>query len=271
VAGEQLVGEYAGLWRYEFDVQTRWGYYPRHIPNLVATTFAADACLLAASLTSSGLLALARGLLRLFSGSHFTYTPRSGELIHNANLMGASLASRLSLERDLPEELREQLCAAAEKAVNTSVGMQRSDGSWPYGEKSSLQWVDGFHTGYVLIRLDEAAQALGRDLSEALARGSQYYFEHLFDGASPRYFANRGGHEDPTNASTAVVVAAWAARKRLADPSFPDAVLNSILPWFTRRGVLSATLSAPPLWRSPRWSMVPLLDALGAVYGVVDA
>ncbi|XES00572.1 hypothetical protein HEP87_60160 [Streptomyces sp. S1D4-11] len=100
-AAEQLSGRYAGLWRYEFDVQTRWAYYPASLPNLVATTFCADGCLDTGTLGDEAVRTLAHGLLEhLHSGEFFTYTPASDVLVHNANLMGAALAVPPGMHRD---------------------------------------------------------------------------------------------------------------------------------------------------------------------------
>ncbi|MFI2432278.1 hypothetical protein [Streptomyces sp. NPDC018693] len=274
-AAEQLTGRYAGLWRYEFDVQTRWSYYPASLPNLVATTFCADGCLDTGTLGDEAVHSLARGLLdHLHNGVFFTYTPTSRVLIHNANLMGASLASRLADTERLPGDLTRRLSAAAHRAVETSLGAQRADGSWPYGEGPRLGWVDGFHTGYVLLRLEQAASRLDLDVRAPLERGARHYLRALFDGPLPRYFAEGRTRRDPNNDATAVRMAAWAAERGFAPTDFACAVLAAVTARYPGLGTNTPAGAAPgnrALWESPRWSVAPLLDALTALHSLLPA
>jgi hypothetical protein len=272
-ATEQMSGRYAGLWRYEFDVQTRWAYYPASVPNLVATTFCADGCLDTGTLGEDAMRALAHGLLKhLYNGRFFTYTPTSGVLIHNANLMGAALASRLSGVETLPRDLAGRLSGAARRAVEVSLVGQRPDGSWPYGEATRLDWVDGFHTGYVLLRLEQAAARLDMDVRDPLERGAHHYLRNLFDGPLPRYFADGRTRRDPNNDATAVRMAAWVAERGLASADFACAVLTAVADRYPGLGTDTPAGVAPgnrALWESPRWSTAPLLDALTALCTVL--
>ncbi|MFJ5530151.1 hypothetical protein [Streptomyces sp. NPDC093261] len=274
-AAEQLSGRYAGLWRYEFDVQTRWAHYPASVPNLVATTFCADGCLDTGTLDDGAVLSLAHGLLgHLHNGEFFTYTPTSGVLVHNANLMGAALAARLSRTGTLPGALADRLAAAACDAVEVSLAGQRADGSWPYGDRPDLDWVDGFHTGYVLLRLHQAGTRLGMDVRTPLERGARHYLRDLFDGPLPRYFADGRPRRDPNNDATAVRMAAWAAEHGLAAPGFACAVLAAVVDRYP--GLGAGRRAGHPrgnraLWESPRWSAAPLLDALTALHRVLPA
>jgi hypothetical protein len=269
-AAEQLSGRYAGLWRYEFDVQTRWAYYPASVPNLVATTFCADGCLDTGTLEDEAVRSLARALLEhLHNGTFFTYTPTSDVLVHNANLMGAALAARLARTAPLSVGLADRLAGAARRAVRVSVDGQRPDGSWPYGEGSRLGWVDGFHTGYVLLRLDRAATLLGLDVRSALERGANHYLRHLFDGPLPRYFVHGRTRRDPNNDATAVRMAAWATERGFAEAEFPRAVLTAVV--HRHPGLGRGTEGSPgnrALWESPRWGTAPLLDALTALHAL---
>jgi hypothetical protein len=82
----------------------------------------------------------------------------------------------------------ESLLAAARAGVAYTVTRQRPDGSWPYGELSHLQWIDNFHTGYVLECLGICAEAGLEEALPALERGLDFYRTELFrsDGA-PKY------------------------------------------------------------------------------------
>ncbi|MDT0465043.1 hypothetical protein [Streptomyces gibsoniae] len=275
-SARQLRGRHAGLWSYEFDVQTRWGYYPASMPNIVATAFCADGCLDSGTLDAGSTERLAAALLDdLYTGRHFAYTPASGTLIHNANLMGAALATRLALLDGMPRQLASRLLDAARSAVSVTVRGQRPDGAWPYGTSANLDWVDGFHTGYVLLRLDTAARGLGLEQNRAIDSGVRYYLEHLFDGPVPRYYADErpgrrgGGCGDPNNDATALRMASWAEERGYVRPGFADQVLEAVgpfLPEQARKPAGHATLTGPPVRRSPRWSLAPFLDALTAFH-----
>ncbi|MDX3754459.1 hypothetical protein [Streptomyces sp. AK02-04a] len=274
-AAEQLSGRYTGLWRYEFDVQTRWAYYPASLPNLVATTFCADGCLDTGTLGDESVRTLAHGLLEhLHNGEFFTYTPASDVLVHNANLMGAALAARLARTGTLPGGLADRLVDAARGAVEVSLNSQRPDGSWPYGRGPRLDWVDGFHTGYVLLRLERAGTLLGMDVRVPLERGANHYLRDLFDGPLPRYFAGGRTRRDPNNDATAVRMAAWAAERGFAATDFAYAVLAAVVDRYPGLGTGTPTGAASgnrPLWESPRWSVAPMLDALTALHTVLPA
>ncbi len=190
-------GDEEGMaWGYNFDVQTRVFAYARGTPNAIATSFAAHAfmdawelmgeeqarapALRAASYLTSRMLD--DGSPRPF----FRYLPDEGELVHNANLLACAVlarAARLSGERSLLEP--------AARALEVSVAAQRPDGSWPYADAQGHDWVDNFHTGYVLDSLAECARSLP-ELQEPLERGVAYWERELFlpDG-TPKYFPHR--------------------------------------------------------------------------------
>lgn len=263
-AEAQMTDGYPGLWGYEFDVQTRWAFYPRGEPNIVATTFAADGCLAAGTLDDERTEALGRALLRYFYvGPHFSYTPQSGVLIHNANLMAASLALRLATRPGVPIDIGESLVKAARSAAEATLACQRPDGSWPYGEGPRLRWVDGFHTGYVLLRLDEIMVHGMPELMIALERGARFYFAQLFDGARPLYSCTEGNRRDGNNSATALRLAVWGVLHGHVRPNFPERVFEEI----AREGWLKAMLAPRSGWSTrrlpyPRWLGAPLLDAM---------
>lgn len=167
-------------WGYPWDMQTRWSFYPAHTPNVVATSFAGDALWAGADAFDSdayrGRAAAAAEWAQetLYSPTLacYVYHPSSGSLIHNANLLGARLVNRA-----LPGDagVREAVAAAVERTL----AAQMPDGAWPYGEGPGLEFVDSFHTGYVLeslVRLSDVDAAVG----PAIARGADYYVSRFF-------------------------------------------------------------------------------------------
>lgn len=168
-------------WGYDFDVETRWGGYAAGQPNAVVTVFAAASLLDADS--DSDLprraLAFAESGLRVEGAGHFAYYAGSSLLIHNANLLVAGLFARCG------EGGRE----SARAAVQATLERQRADGSWPYGEDAGLEWIDGFHTAYVLTSLADWHQHApdGEAARPALERGLDLYLTRLIDAdGAPR-------------------------------------------------------------------------------------
>ncbi len=169
---------------YDFDVQTRWGYYRRGQPNAVVTAFAAHALLDAAALGAESHRELALRTLDFACSEllveegeeqYFGYFAGSRTPIHNANLLLAGVFARL------PEAGPSRWTAAAD-AVGYSLARQRPDGSWPYGEGPRLGWVDGFHTAYMLESLARWQQRTkSPEVDGALARGLDFYFSRLID------------------------------------------------------------------------------------------
>jgi polysaccharide biosynthesis protein VpsJ len=177
-------------WGYEFDVQTRWAFYRRGTPNIVATTFVAHAFLDWFGIAHDpALLAMATAAVRylnddlLHDGTEETfygYVPGSDVLVHNANILGSALTARVAgLTGDAA------LAELARKAAAITVGAQRPDGTWPYGRGRGLEWRDGVHTGYILDGVAElCAAGLDADLDRVLRRG--------FDAYTAGFFTSRG-------------------------------------------------------------------------------
>jgi len=187
-------------WGYNFPWQTRTILVPRGTPNLVCTTFAANALLDAyeASRESRYLNMAASAaeyiLNELYwtdggSVSCFAYPlPSSRTKVHNANFLGSALLCRVyRLCGD------EKFIEPALKVARYSASMQQDDGSWYYGELPTQRWIDNFHTGYNLCALKSLSQSSGTsEFAPNINSGFNFYKEHFFteDGA-PKYFHDR--------------------------------------------------------------------------------
>jgi hypothetical protein len=183
-------------WGYSFPWQTRTVCVQRGTPNLVCTTFVADALMSAWDKRQDPqLLEMAVSAGRYigetlyFEGDNvasFSYpSPGLSSTIHNANLLAAALLLRI--EAAAPNT---QATERALKAARYSAGCQRGDGSWAYGEGAKQQWVDNFHTGYNLSALRNIDAIRGtQEFSERVNRGFAFYRAHFMreDGAA-RYF-----------------------------------------------------------------------------------
>ena len=220
-------------WGYEFDVETRWGGYAADQPNAVVTSFAGNALLDAAALDDAdgrlrepAELAARYAVTTLFrptpEGGFFAYYSDTDMEIHNASALVVGLLSRCT---PMPTDAAD----AAERAVASLVAKQRPDGSWPYGEHPRLQWVDGYHTAYILVSLGRWADATGDGAAEtALRRGLGYYIANLFDpGGIPRATSTSVYPIDVHAASSAI----WALSQ--LDEWSPAArpLADSVLAW----------------------------------------
>jgi hypothetical protein len=260
-------------WGYHFDVSTRVFSYPRGAPNTIATAFAGLALLEVHERTGDPrALELATGAAEFFmrhvpqtpadGGAFFGYLAGDQTPIHNANMLVCSLLGRLGSRLH-----RADLFSAAKAGVDYTVTRQRADGSWPYGEQPRLDWVDNFHTGYVLeclIVCGEAGVADG--VQTALQRGLAFYRDGLFrsDGA-PRYTPRSQYPIDCQCAAQAIQTFARAARL------FPDYEQSA---WRVfdfairqmRRADGAFVFQRRRLWvnRTPhqRWCEAPMLLAL---------
>jgi mannose/cellobiose epimerase-like protein (N-acyl-D-glucosamine 2-epimerase family) len=108
--------------------------------------------------------------------------------IHNANFLAAALLCRVyKLTGDAT------FLDPALRVARYSASRQRDDGSWPYGEEASQQWIDNFHTGYNLCALRDISRYLDtREFDSHIRRGFDFYRAHFFlaDGTA-KYFHNR--------------------------------------------------------------------------------
>ena len=254
-------------WGYHFDVQTRVFFYPRTAPNTIATAFAGHALLDAHELAGlPGALALAAGAGDFFlrhvpqtpgrGGAYFGYLVGDRTPIHNASLLVSSLLARLAGHLG-----RRDVADAAAAGVGYAVAHQRADGSWPYGELGHLDWVDGFHTGYVLDALLACSGAGIAAAGGAWERGLDYYRRELFlaDG-TPKYRPSSVYPIDGQCAAQAIQTFARAGRVEDARRVFAYAVrllgrADGAFAFQRRRRWVNRT---PHL----RWVQAPMLCAL---------
>jgi hypothetical protein len=186
-------------WGYSFPWQTRHRLVPRFAPNIVTTSFAANALLDAHE------LGLGRDCLAaaLSAGEYivnelfwedgpcaaFAYPlPDIRVPIHNASFLGAALLCRL-VDLGGPPTWADVALAVS----RYSAAAQRDDGSWPYGVADTQQWVDNFHTGYNLCALRQIAERAGTpEFEPIIRRGYAFYRRHFIrgDGAA-RYYHDR--------------------------------------------------------------------------------
>ena len=200
-------------WGYPFDWQSRVFFAPRGTPNAVCTAFAGHAYLdwyertgsefvLKMAVSSCRFLLDRLNRTKESGWDCFSYTPFDHSRVHNVNLLAAELLARTFTHTGI-EEYRE----VAERATAFTLGRQRSDGSWPYGEAESQAWIDSFHTGFVLVSLKHVNQYLKvKECRDALFAGYEFYERRFFlaDG-TPGYYHDRLHPHDVHSAAQGVI------------------------------------------------------------------
>jgi hypothetical protein len=187
-------------WGYSFPWRGRHMLVPRWTPNLVCTYFAGTALLdLYEKRRECRYLDIAVSAAEFVfnelywskgdSIAGFSYPlPSIRNQVHNANFLGAAFLCRIYRHTG-----RQKFLDAALRTARCSAAGQRANGSWPYGEASTQQWIDNFHTGYNLCALRSIGHDAGTDEFESCVnRGFAFYRSHFFreDGAA-KYFHDR--------------------------------------------------------------------------------
>ena len=203
-------------WGYNFAWQSRNFFAPQGTAMIVPTAFATRALIEAyEAFADNSYLKIARSacdfILRDLKRTDesdtlvcFSYSPLDGTQIFNASLLaGETLASVGALTKET------DLCDLAVRAARYVVQQQREDGSWAYGRAPGQQWVDNFHTAYVLLslwRIVKAGNGAESDLHHALKRGYEFWRERFFlaDGW-PKYYDDSLYPADAHAAATAII------------------------------------------------------------------
>jgi hypothetical protein len=187
-------------WGYSFPWQTRRKIVPKWAPNIVCTSFVANAMIdLYENNNETRYLDIACSVAEYIinelywtegdTTACFSYPLPSVRVpIHNANLLGAAVLTRIYRCCNEDKYLEPAL-----KVARYSVSRQHKNGSWNYGESSSQHWVDNFHTGYNLCALKTICNCAGvSEFRPQIKRGLVYYKKHFFtDNGIPKYFHNK--------------------------------------------------------------------------------
>ena len=264
-------------WGYSFAWQTRTVIVKRATPNLVCTTFVANALLeLYEQRGGQEYLAMAASAAEYILNelywsdgavAGFSYPLKSLRVqIHNANFLAAALFCRIY--RHTGET---KFVDPALKVARYSAEQQLADGSWYYGEASTQRWVDNFHTGYNLSGLRQIDRYLETDEFESrIRRGFEFYQAHFFreDGAA-RYFHDRTYPIDIHCVAQSIIT--LLEFQELAAGSVPKA--HSVFRWamdhmWDDRGFFYYRVLRPATIRTSymRWSQAWMLLATSTLY-----
>ena len=212
----RIQGYSGAAWGYNFPWQSRNFFAPSGTPMIVPTAFAARALIDAhQTFGDKGYLEMARSscdfilsdIKRAVETDEevcFSYSPLDDTRIFNASLFAAETLASVGV---LTGETA--FCSFALRAARFVVRRQRADGSWPYGTAAGQEWIDNFHTAYVLAslrRISQSCDSAKVDLDQALLRGYEFWRERFFlaDGW-PKYYHDGLYPADAHAAATAIV------------------------------------------------------------------
>ncbi len=185
-------------WGYPFDWVTRVGVIKTGTPLITTTPYVFEAFLQVHKLQPrdewekilKSIIRHATTDIKDFKFSETantcSYTPYDQGKIVNASAYRATmLVSGAKFFND------DSLLKIADRNVNFVLETQNADGSWPYAVDGVRDFVDHFHTCFVMKALAKIyLQTRDEKIRSALARGVDYYLKNLFgaDGM-PRPFS----------------------------------------------------------------------------------
>jgi hypothetical protein len=185
-------------WGYPFDWVTRNGTIPRQTPLITTTPYVYEAFLQAFQMDPrdewrdilTSIAHHASSDIRDFktseSASSCSYTPFDKGGVINAAAYRAFLLTSASHVLG-----RQEYWRTAERNLNFVVENQNADGSWYYAVDGVRDFVDHFHTCFVLKALAKIHSLTGHERClEAISKGVTYYLGNLFgDDGLPRPFS----------------------------------------------------------------------------------
>jgi hypothetical protein len=187
-------------WGYTFDWTTRYGVWPAGLPMITTIPYAYEAFEAGyAAVGEPAYLQTMEGIAR-FAAERIpvtavgpgaeagAYTPIDRRRVVNANAYRGYLLVSAGLRFG-----RDDWEAAGRRNIEFVLDSQRADGSWPYSTDGTDDFVDNFHTCFVLKNLLKIWALTGEErLRDSVLSGYGFYLAHLIDDAGlPVPFAER--------------------------------------------------------------------------------
>jgi hypothetical protein len=189
-------------WGYPFDWETRRGTMKRNTPLITTVPYAYEAFRevyaidgrdrwrdIMRSIAEHAVLDY-RDFKTSPGASSCAYTPEPDD---PGGVINASAYRAFLLAAAAHDFSEDAYLAVAERNWNFVLESQNNDGSWNYATDAARDFVDHFHTCFVLKALSKIEALSGNsDCTAAIARGVAYYTEHLFDADGwPKPFSRR--------------------------------------------------------------------------------
>lgn len=187
-------------WGYPFDWVTRTGVMHAGTPLITTTPYVYEAFDAMYRLDGDAhwrdvMLSIAEHALRDFKdidlGSNAASAGYNPHDLHG-RVVNASAYRAYLLTSAAREFGRDDFRYAAERNLSYVLQSQRPDGSWFYATDGVRDFIDHFHTCFVLKALAKIEALTGQqECSRAIESGVRYYVEKLFDEEGlPRPFAH---------------------------------------------------------------------------------
>lgn len=190
-------GFHGACWGYDFDWEARYARIEAHQPTVVATGIITNALFQAYQVTKDKravdlIVSAANFVLYDLQKSYdkennfcFSYSPFDKQQVFNASMKGARLLSQAyALTRN------EEFKSEAKLAVQYVVNHQKINGSWVYSLSKSGDWIDNYHTGYILDCLHEYTTLTTDDsFLVNLQKGFEFYRSSFFEADfAPKFY-----------------------------------------------------------------------------------
>ncbi len=178
-------------WGYPFDWQTRSGIIKKATPMITSVPYAYEAFsqvyaidgdqkwLKIMKSTAEHALRSYRDLEMGPGAASCAYTPAPDDScgVINASAYRAFLLTKAGIELAEPQYLE-----VAKRNLNFVLSAQNADGSWFYSTDGKRDFIDHFHTCFVLKALAKIEQLTGwTQVVPAIEKGVSYYVRNLFD------------------------------------------------------------------------------------------
>ncbi|HOI30220.1 MAG TPA: hypothetical protein PLZ15_10735 [Melioribacteraceae bacterium] len=209
-------GYSSNCWGYDFDWESRYASIPAYQPTIVATGFIVNSlfeCYRLTNIDKSKELIIGskdfvlEDINRTYKddGSFiFSYSPFDKQKVFNASMKGIRILSFIYIFTK-----EEELKTIATKAADYVLNSQNENGSWYYSKRASGEWVDNYHTGYILDCLDDFIKyCIPNDpkYQKALEIGYNYYLNNFFEKDSiPKFYNSNLYPIDCTSAGQSIL------------------------------------------------------------------
>ncbi len=201
----------------------------------------------------------------------WNYWPNLKATIFNVSGLMIGITARLNIitGNDRFALMSRKLCRFITKSQNR-------DGSWYYSADQRGNWVDGFHTGYILEGLSRATLLGVIDIEDGpLHRGSKYYLENMFDSQYlPKYLSSSTYPIDVQNCAQAIQTLVFLARMKLCSTDQVFSVLKSVdSALWNKRGYYNYYQTRLFTYKTPmhRWGTGPMFLALTYVKTLLES
>ena len=187
-------------WGYTFDWTTRYDVWPAGLPMITTIPYAYEAFEAGYdAVAAPEYLGVLGGIARFAAeqipvtrtapdADAAAYTPIDRRRVVNANAYRGYLLIAAGRRFE-----REEWELAGRRNINYVLVSQRPDGSWPYSTDGTDDFVDNFHTCFVLKNLAKVwLMSADEDVRSAIVRGYGFYLARLLDRHGlPTPFAER--------------------------------------------------------------------------------